>query len=141
MCDWTAAEHEYVTGKDAYRTLAKKYDVSTTVLSNYGREHGWVEKREKFRNKALTKAIQKSADAVADAYARAAASIAESAAVLAERMKKDIECRTSFKSYEYKHFSGALLDLAKLLPDSRIEDDTVTTRYVALLPERTEIDE
>lgn len=139
MCDWQAAEHEYVTGNDGYRAIAAKYGVRVCSVNQYGKWHDWVKKRKKYKDAVSAKAVQKAAEATSDAYARAAASIAESAAILAEKMGKDIEAKHSFKSYEYKHYSGALLDLAKLLPDRRIDEQLHVG--LCLIPDRTDQDD
>lgn len=64
--DWGAIRTEYIGGGTSYRKLAKKYSVSLKTLSDRASREGWVEERNKVRDKGALKAIQKRADAIAN---------------------------------------------------------------------------
>ena len=141
MCDWTAAEHEYVTGTDGYRGIAKKYGVSDKSVSTYGKDHDWVRKREEYRSETSAKLLRETANAIVDAQSRLASCVYEAAADLAEKLMYEIKGKDKLKSYEYKNYSGTLTDLAKLLSNAAYESDDDQTAGVVILPEREEVHE
>ena len=141
MCDWQKAEHEYITGGDGYRTLAKKYGVSRTVLSEYGKKHDWVQKRQDYQDDCLTKAVQKTADRVSDQLSQMQENLIEASLLLSEKILADMRVVKSLKPYEYGHYTSSITDLFKLIPETTAEADKPANLYVALLPERTDIDD
>ena len=141
MCDWTAAEHEYVTGDAGYREIAKRYGVSSTAVGAYAKKNKWVQKRKEFKDDTCARLIQKTADRVADAISRTQTNVYEAAALLSEKLLADIQAIRSLKSYEYGHYAGALKTLHDLLPQAQMEADDQEQKFVALIPDRTEIDE
>ena len=64
--EWGAIRTEYIGGGTRYRKLAEKYSVSLKTLSDRASREGWVEERNKVRDKGALKAIQKRADAIAN---------------------------------------------------------------------------
>lgn len=64
--EWGAIRTEYIGGGTSYRKLAEKYSVSLKTLSDRASREGWVEERNKVRDKGALKAIQKRADAIAN---------------------------------------------------------------------------
>lgn len=141
MCDWTAAEHEYVTGDAGYRSIAAKHGVSKYAVERHGRLNGWPQKRQEYRDAVSAKAVQQTADRVADAVSKTQTNVYEAAALLSEKLLADIQAIQSLKSYEYGHYAGALKTLHDLLPQAQMEADDQEQKFVAMLPERTEIEE
>ena len=68
--DWTAIETEYITTQMSYRKLAEKYNVSRDLVSDHGKDGGWVEKRRQFSAKTMAKTIEQSSRKKADQMAR-----------------------------------------------------------------------
>ena len=121
--------------------LAKKYHVAKSTVSHYGAKFKWVQLREEHRDEQSAITVQHSLDAKADAIVRLSSCVYEAAADLAEKLMIEIKQKYSLKSYEYKNYSSTLIDLAKLLPDSSAEQKESEQKFVAILPDRTEIDE
>ena len=145
MCDWASIEHEYVTSDISYRKLHKKYaddpEVTRAKIEKYGKEGNWSDKREAYRNAVKAESVQKAVTATSDALARLSACVYEAAADLAEKLMVEIKRKDTLKSYEYKNYSGTLTDLAKLLPEGIAATEDRNQSCVAMLPERTEIDD
>ena len=70
MADWQAIKTEYITTDTSYRKLAQKYGVHYKVISERGKDEGWVELRSQHRDKTLTKTLDKISNKQADKMAR-----------------------------------------------------------------------
>ena len=70
MADWQAIKTEYITTDTSYRKLAQKYGIHYKVISERGKDEGWVELRSQHRDKTLTKTLGKISDKQADKLAR-----------------------------------------------------------------------
>lgn len=68
--DWNAIKTEYITTDTSYRKLSQKYGVHHNVIYNRSKNEGWIEQRERHRDKTVTKAINKVSDKQADRTAR-----------------------------------------------------------------------
>ena len=141
MCDWTAAEHEYVTGDAGYRSIAAKHGVSKYAVERHGRLNGWPQKRQEYRDSVSARAVQQTADRVADTVAQTLTNVYDAALLLSENLLADLRAIKSFKSYEYGHYASALKTIHDMLPQAQMEMDDQEQKFVAMLPDRTEIDE
>ena len=70
MADWQAIKTEYITTQTSYRKLAQKYGIHYKVISERGKDEGWVELRSQYRDKTLTKTLDKISSKQADKMAR-----------------------------------------------------------------------
>ena len=70
MADWQAIKTEYITTQTSYRKLAEKYGIHYKVISDRGKDEGWVELRSQYRDETLTKALGKISDKQSDKMAR-----------------------------------------------------------------------
>ena len=70
MADWQAIKTEYITTQTSYRKLAEKYGIHYKVISERGKDEGWVELRSQHRDKTLTKTLDKISNKQADKMAR-----------------------------------------------------------------------
>ena len=70
MADWQAIKTEYITTDTSYRKLADKHGIHYKVISERGKNEGWVELRSQHRDKTLTKTLDKISDKTADKMAR-----------------------------------------------------------------------
>ena len=70
MADWQAIKTEYITTDTSYRKLAQKYGIHYKVISERGKDEGWVELRSQHRDKTLTKTLGKISNKQADKLAR-----------------------------------------------------------------------
>lgn len=70
MADWQAIKTEYITTQTSYRKLAEKYGVHYKVISERGKDEGWVELRSQYLDKTLTKTLDKISRKQADKMAR-----------------------------------------------------------------------
>lgn len=65
--DAKSAEQEYITDNSmSYRRLAEIYEVNYTTVSNYGKKHGWVEKRKAYQSNLVQKTIKKTLNKESD---------------------------------------------------------------------------
>lgn len=70
MADWQAIKTEYITTQTSYRKLAQKYGIHYKVISERGKDEGWVELRSQHLDKTLTKTLDKISKQQADKMAR-----------------------------------------------------------------------
>lgn len=70
MADWQAIKTEYITTDTSYRKLAEKYGIHYKVISERGKDEGWVELRSQHRDKTLTKTLDKISNKQSDKMAR-----------------------------------------------------------------------
>lgn len=68
--DWNAIKTEYITTDTSYRKLSQKYGIHHNLIYNRSKQEGWIEQRERHRDKTVTKAINKVSDKQADRTAR-----------------------------------------------------------------------
>jgi len=69
--DWFVVRKEYLTdATSSYRTLAKKYEVSTTTLEKRAKSEGWAELRQELGEKAFSDFTQKLLDTKSEAQSR-----------------------------------------------------------------------
>jgi CRISPR/Cas system CSM-associated protein Csm2 small subunit len=68
--DYSVVERAYITSDVSYRDLEKKFGVSFSAISKYGRDHDWMKKREEYRRQAIAEgvniALEKLAEQTAD---------------------------------------------------------------------------
>lgn len=57
--DWGRLKVAYVTGKQSYKSLAKKYGIQPTAISRRGKDEEWPRLRREYREKAAARAIEK----------------------------------------------------------------------------------
>lgn len=70
MADWQAIKTEYITTDTSYRKLAQKYGIHYKVISERGKDEGWVELRSQHRDKTLTKTLDQISQQEADRAAK-----------------------------------------------------------------------
>ena len=70
MADWQAIKTEYITTDTSYRKLAQKHGIHYKVISERGKDEGWVQLRSQHRDKTLTKTLDKISNKQADKMAR-----------------------------------------------------------------------
>ena len=70
MADWQAIKTEYITTDTSYRKLAQKYGIHYKVISERGKDEGWVELRSQHRDRTLTKTLDKISNKQSDKMAR-----------------------------------------------------------------------
>ena len=70
MADWCAIKTEYITTDTSYRKLGQKYGLHYKVISDRGKDEGWVELRSQQRAKTLTMTLDKISQQEANRAAR-----------------------------------------------------------------------
>lgn len=55
--DLVALKTEYITGRDSYKTLAKRHGVSVNTLQRAATEQGWFNLRQQYRLEAVSRAV------------------------------------------------------------------------------------
>lgn len=70
MADWNAIKTEYITTDTSYRKLAQKHGIHYKVISQRGKDEGWVQLRSQHRDKTFTKAMGRIEQRQAEKLAR-----------------------------------------------------------------------
>ena len=112
MADWQTIKTEYITTDTSYRKLGQKYGIHYKVISQKGKDEGWVELRTQHRDKTLTKALDKICEDKVDRAARLN-SVAELLLGKVESLLTQagtIEMDTQ----SMKHISGVLKDIKEI---------------------------
>lgn len=112
MADWQTIKTEYITTDTSYRKLGQKYGIHYKVISQKGKDEGWVELRTQHRDKTLTKTLDKICEDKVDRAARLN-SVAELLLGKVESLLTQagtIEMDTQ----SMKHISGVLKDIKEI---------------------------
>ena len=109
MADWQKIKTEYITTDTSYRKLGEKYGIHYKVISQKGKDEGWVTLRSQHRDKTLTKSLERICEAKVDRAARLN-SVAE---LLLEKVEWLLrgDDKIAFDSQSMKHISGVLKDI------------------------------
>jgi len=122
--DYDAAEREYITGSDSYRSLAKKWSIGFGSMAEYGRNHDWEGKRAGYRASVSETALE---------HTRSA-HISEREEMLEEAIKL---IRASFYEYGRQLKLGAVQvtpkDLATLINAAQVLFGQPTSRTEATI--------
>lgn len=112
MADWQAIKTEYITTDTSYRKLGEKYGIHYKVISERGKDEGWVELRSQHRDKTLSNTL----DAISNKQVERAANLISVADKLLEKVKSLLDGDTEFLSdtQSMKHISGVLKDIKEI---------------------------
>ena len=112
MADWQKIKTEYITTDTSYRKLGQKYGIHYKVISEKGKDEGWVTLRSQHRDKTFTKALDRICEDKVDRAARLN-SVAE---LLLERVERLLESddKIAFDTQGMKHISGVLKDIKEI---------------------------
>lgn len=143
MCDWKKAQQEYVTGSVSYQDIAEKYGVSKWAVGQRGHREQWTKKRSAYQEELSRKTTQKLAEKNADAQADLMAIQADSAIRIAQAINEYLTDGSHWKPFDLLRIANTWQILQdNLLKQKDMQDaDDQLPKYVALLPERTEIDD
>lgn len=110
--DWNAIKTEYITTDTSYRKLSQKYGIHHNVIYNRSKNEGWLEQRERHRDKTVTKAINKVSDKQADRTAR----LIHVSDLLLGRVEKLLEGEEEpyISVQSMKYISGILKDVKEI---------------------------
>lgn len=90
--DWLTIRNDYINGGGSYRSLAKKYGVSSSTIQIKGRKEKWVEQREEQQRMNNAKILQKTQEKISEAVSEqmaAKARIATKLTVMVEHWLDD----------------------------------------------------
>lgn len=112
MADWNAIKTEYITTDTSYRKLGQKHGIHYKVISERGKDEGWVTLRSQFRDKTLTKTVE----AVGTAQAQRAARLQSVADKLLGKVEALVEASDPLEmdTQAMKHISGVLKDIKEI---------------------------
>lgn len=112
MADWQAIKTEYITTATSYRKLGEKYGIHYKVISERGKDEGWVELRSQHRDKTLSNTL----DAISNKQVERAANLISVADKLLEKVKSLLDGDTEFlrDTQSMKHISGVLKDIKEI---------------------------
>ena len=71
--DWLAIRNDYINGGGSYRSIAKKYGVTFSVLKDKAVKGKWAEAKREHENKIRTEAERKTQEKISDALSDEAA--------------------------------------------------------------------
>lgn len=112
MADWQKIKTEYITTDTSYRKLGEKYGVTYSVIGERARTEGWVEQRERFRNKTLTKCVNAISNKQVDRTANLISVADQLLAKVKSLLETDAEVLSDTQSM--KHISGVLKDIKEI---------------------------
>lgn len=112
MADWNAIKTEYITTDTSYRKLGEKYGIHYKVISEKGKDEGWVTLRSQHRDKTLTDTL----DAISEQQVDRAANLISVADKLLAKVKDLLETDAEVLSdtQSMKHISGVLKDIKEI---------------------------
>lgn len=115
MNEWEAAKTDYITNPTAsYRSIAEKYGLPKTQVSNRGRDEKWRELREQY----LAKTLQNTLAAVADRRKERALQVENVADALLNKLELAVEvCEPAqlIKNAKLvRALTGAIIDLKNI---------------------------
>ena len=112
MADWQKIKTEYITTDTSYRKLGQKYGIHYKVISEKGKDEGWVELRSQHRDKTLTKALDRICEDKVDRAARLN-TVAELLLGKVERLLEQAD-PIEMDTQSMKHISGVLKDIKEI---------------------------
>lgn len=112
MADWQAIKTEYITTNTSYRKLGEKHGIHYKVISERGKDEGWVELRSQHRDKTLSNTL----DAISNKQVERAANLISVADKLLEKVKSllDGDSYVLRDTQSMKHISGVLKDIKEI---------------------------
>lgn len=112
MADWQAIKTEYITTNTSYRKLGDKYGIHYKVISERGKDEGWVELRSQHRDKTLSNTL----NAISNNQVERAANLISVADKLLEKVKSllDGDSEVLRDTQSMKHISGVLKDIKEI---------------------------
>ena len=110
MADWQAIKTEYITTDTSYRKLAQKYGIHYKVISDRGKDEGWVELRSQHRDKTLTKALDK----ISEQKANRAAKIHSVADKLLRKIEAMVDSEEPMSEKGIRALTAAVKDLKEI---------------------------
>ena len=124
MADWQAIKTEYITTDTSYRKLAQKHGIHYKVISERGKNEGWVELRSQYRDKTLTDSLDKISKKESDRAARIR-SVADKLLIKIENMVNNVESAKDLRALtaamkDLKEIQGVKSDLDTREQEARI---------------------
>jgi transcriptional regulator of heat shock response len=110
MADWQAIKTEYITTDTSYRKLAQKYGIHYKVISERGKDEGWVELRSQHRDKTLTKTLDK----ISQQEANRAAKIHSVADKLLLKIEAMVDSEDALSEKGIRALTAAVKDLKEI---------------------------
>ena len=110
MADWQAIKTEYITTQTSYRKLAQKYGIHYKVISDRGKDEGWVELRSQHRDKTLTKTLDK----ISKQEANRAARIHTVADKLLNKIEAMVDSKRPLDTKGIRALTAAVKDLKEI---------------------------
>ena len=124
MADWQAIKTEYITTDTSYRKLAQKYEIHYKVISDRGKNEGWVGLRSQYRDKTLTDSLDKISKNESDRAARIH-SVADKLLIKIEAMAENVETAKDLRA-----LTAAMKDLKEI---QGVKSDLDTKEHVPRL--------
>lgn len=110
MADWQAIKTEYITTDTSYRKLAQKYGIHYKVISERGKDEGWVELRSQHRDKTLTETLNK----ISQQEANRAAKIHSVADKLLLKIEAMVDSEDALSEKGIRALTAAVKDLKEI---------------------------
>lgn len=142
MADWQKIKTEYITTDTSYRKLGQKYGIHYKVISEKGKDEGWVTLRSQHRDKTLTKALDRICEDKVDRAARLN-NVADKLMGLVESFIDGCEQRgiNITDTQSMKHISGVLKDIKEIQMIRSDADMREQEARIANLRKQAEADE
>ena len=137
MADWQAIKTEYITTQTSYRKLAQKYGIHYKVISDRGKDEGWVELRSQYRDKTLTDTLDK----ISKQEAKRAAKIHTVADKLLNKIEAMVDGRKPLDTKAIRALTAAVKDLKEIQSVKSTLDEQEQRARIANLQKQAEKDD
>ena len=137
MADWQAIKTEYITTDTSYRKLAQKYGIHYKVISDRGKDEGWVELRSQHRDKTLTKTLDK----ISQQEANRAAKIHSVADKLLNKIEAMVDSGRPLDTKGIRALTAAVKDLKEIQSVKSALDEQEQRARIANLQKQAEKDD
>lgn len=141
MTDWEAIASEYVTGKLSYQKLAEKHGIPYPTLRDQARKNKWYPQRKEHRKNVVQNTVQNAEKKIADKQSEVIALQADTALRIAQQINDYLTSGRDWKPFDLLRITNCWQILQDNLNKKETETESQQSVYVAILPERTEIDE
>lgn len=112
--DWLKIKTEYVNGRDSYRTLAKKHDVSESSLTRKAIAEKWKAERDAQRSRIEAKTQQKTAEKIADSESEILAIKSRLKLKMYQQIEKRMESVDDLEGQEFRRLVQNYKDMCDI---------------------------
>lgn len=109
--DWETIKTEYITDSTmSYRKLAQKYKVGVQSITTRSKREGWIEQRERHKNRIVTKTLEK----ISERESSRISKYMEITDTLTEKLIQALALVEPSDTYALRQITSSLKDLKEM---------------------------